>query len=360
MKLLFFISSMGSGGAERVMAVLTNALARKGYNVTIGVLTQNPPFYDLEPSIKVEHFQFNKRSGAFGRLKNRLNLLTFIRQLSKKEKPDIIISFIYKLNTEVLLSTRFLDIPVIASEHNTLDTSMTFIEKVQRFQVSKLANIVTILTEHDFKFLGDKIPQKVVMPNPLPFKPIEEYNDDREKRILAVGSVVRYKHKGLDNLVKIWVQIADKYPDWKLQVAGGYDENSLKILKSIELESGISNKIDFLGQVKDIKRLMYHSSIFVLASRWEGFPMVLMEAMSQGCTCVSYDLVSGPNEMIIHGYDGLLIENQNKSEMASGLMDLMDNASKRRSLAMNAIKSIEKFSVDNIVQKWEELFKKVL
>ncbi|WP_343563042.1 glycosyltransferase family 4 protein [Sphingobacterium sp.] len=360
MKLLFFISSLGGGGAERVMSVVTNELDRRGYSVTLAIMDGKAPFYELNKSINVKYFPFRKGRNIYEKLKNRYKLISYIRQLSKDERPDVIISFIYKMNTKVLLGTRFLGIPIIASEHNTLDTKMSKYEWFQRFQVSRLADKLTILTQHDFEYLKGRLKNKIIMPNPLSFNPIEEYNEEREKVILAVGSIKRYYHKGFDNLVEIWARIADKYPDWKLQIAGGFDTQSLNYLKQIEEDRGINNKINFLGQVKDMAELLRRSSIFILSSRWEGFPMVLVEAMSQGCTSISYDLVSGPNEMMTHNFDGILVKNQQKEEMMNELVELIENSEKRKCLAENAIKSVNRFSVKKIVDRWEKLFQEVL
>lgn len=359
MKLLFFISSLGSGGAERVMSVITNELANRGYDITLAIMTKSPQFYSLHPKIKVKEFPFQYGKNIFGKVKNRFNFLRFIRMLSVNEKPDVIISFIYQMNTSVLLSTLFLNTPVIACEHNTLDRKMSFIEKLQRFYISKLADKLTVLTNHDFNFIGSRLSNKVVMPNPLPFDPVEILPVQKEKVVVAVGSIKRYKHKGFDNLVEIWSIIGNKFPDWKLKIAGGFDDESIGFLKSLEIKYNNENKIEFLGQVRDITTLLQRSSVFILTSRWEGFPMVLMEAMSQGCACISYDLISGPNEMITHGVDGILVENQNKEEMIRQLSILMESQEKRQFLAINATKSIKRFSVESIINKWEKVLTQV-
>lgn len=360
MKLLFFISSLRGGGAERVMSVITNELANRGYAVTLAVMGGGgSSFYELNPSIKIKSFPFKRGKNSCQKLINRFKLLSFIRNLSKEEKPDVIISFIYQMNTKVLLSTRFLGIPVIVSEHNTLDKKMSMYENLQRFHISKLASKLTILTHHDFNFLGERLKNKVVMSNPLSFKPTELYDRNREKIILAVGSIKRYRHKGFDNLVEMWGQIADKYPDWKLQIAGEFDAKSLNYLNILEESKDIKNKIHYLGQVKNMTDLLKTCSIFILSSRWEGFPMVLVEAMSQGCACISYDLVSGPNEMMTHNFDGVLVKNQDKQEMIKELTILVENQEKRWFLADNAIKSVNQFSVEKTADRWEALFDEV-
>ena len=351
---------MAGGGAERVMAVLVNELARRGHDVTLAIFSEAQPYYKIDNKVKIKHFSVKKGNNVLGKINSRLGLYSSIRKLSKREKPDAIISFIYQTNTRVLLNTLFLGIPVIVSEHNTLNQKKPILDRIQRFQISKLADKLTILTEYDYRFIHPKLKNKVVMPNPLSITAINEYNINREKVILAVGNTHKYKQKGLDNLIEIWSSIADKYPEWKLRIAGSYNTDSISYLKSIEQKQNTKNKIQYLGQVKDMKSLYRDSSIFILPSRWEGFPMALLEAMSQGCTCISYDLVTGPNEIITDGFDGILVKDQNIEEMTSKLIMLIEKSDKREKLAKEAIKSINQFSMEKIVDRWESLLSDVI
>lgn len=124
--------------------------------------------------------------------------------------------------------------------------------------------------------------------------------------------------------------------------------------------SPIKKQIIFTGYRNDVKELMANSEIFILSSRHEGLPLVLIEAMSQGMACISYDCISGPSEIIDSGINGLLIDNQNKEEMIENLKNLIVDDKLRNKLRQNSIKSLDRFSIDNIGNQWEDLFKKIV
>lgn len=360
MKLLFFIGSMRGGGAERVMAVLTDELAKRGHEITLVVMSSYPSYYKLNKEVKLIQFDNRVNNSLFGKIKYKLKSYFFIRQKIIKINPDVVIPFMYSLITPVLISSLFLKTPVIASEHMTFDKEMSFRLRFKRLYLNKLADRVTVLTEHDFNYIGNRLRNKVVMPNPLPYKPIDEFSNKREKIILAAGNIDRYYHKGFDNLIKIWGKIAKQYPDWKLHIAGNGSEDSMAKLYELANEYDLSNQFVLLGQVKELDKQFRESSIFVLSSRYEGLPMVLLEAMSQGCTCISYDCKTGPREIISNNINGILVEDQNIDDMTLALSDLIENEDKRERLATEAIKSVNRFSVENITDRWELLFNDVI
>lgn len=355
MKLLFFIGSMRGGGAERVMAVLTDELAKRGHEITLVVMSSYPSFYKLNKDVKLIQFDNRVNNSLFGKIKYKLKSYFFIRQKIKKINPDVVIPFMNSLITPVLISSLFLNIPVIASEHTTFDREMSFWLRFKRFYINRLADKVTVLTQYDYNYIGTRLKNKIVMPNPLSFEPIREYNEERKKYIIAAGNVNRIHNKGFDNLIKIWGKIANKYPEWKLLIAGGGNDENIRKLRELANEYNVNSQFELLGQVKDLDKKLRESSIFVLSSRYEGLPMVLLEAMSQGCTCISYDCKTGPREIISNNINGILVEDQNMDDMTLALSDLIENEDKRERLATEAIKSVDRFSVKNITDKWERL-----
>ncbi|MDD2496173.1 MAG: glycosyltransferase family 4 protein [Tissierellia bacterium] len=356
MKLLFFIGSMRGGGAERVMAVLTDELAKRGHDVTLVVMSSYPSFYKLNKDIKLIQFNDRVNNRFFGKIKYKLKSYIFIRQNIKKLNPDVVISFMLSLNAMVLISSIFLKEPIIVSEHSTFDIKLPLKKRFQRFYLNKLADRVTVLTFHDYNFIGTRLKNKIVMPNPLSFVPLAKYNEDRKKNIIAAGSIDRFHGKGFDSLIKIWGKIANKYPEWKLLIAGGGNDENIRKLRELANEYNVNSQFELLGQVKNLDERFRESSIFVLSSRYEGFGMVLIEAMSQGCACISFDCTAGPREIINNNVDGILVEDQNMDAMTLALSDLIENEDKRERLATEAIKSVDRFSVKNIADKWERLF----
>ncbi|MCG2461178.1 glycosyltransferase, partial [Flavobacteriaceae bacterium F89] len=215
---------------------------------------------------------------------------------------------------------------------------------------------VTILTNYDLEYFSKKNKNVIVMPNPCPFEIIKKSNlpKMRNKEILAVGNLDRYHHKGFDNLIIIAAKVLADNPDWKLRIVGG-GEKGLEFLKDKSIELGVGDKIIFSGFRKDVKKIMASTEIFILSSRFEGLPMGLMEAMSQGMCCISYDCISGPSDIVTHNVNGILIEDQNIDDMITGLNNLIKNDELRMQFRNNAPKSLDKFSIQNIGLKWEKL-----
>lgn len=355
-RLLFFIYTLLSGGAERVMVIICNELVERGYEIHLATNLQLPFAFQLDQRIELHGLIIGEQKKSKGFL-DYFKLNKNIRRISKKVNPDIIISFNHILNVHVLMSTVGLRIPVISSEHITFEKKHLLHEYIIRYWINRLAAKIIILTQHDYKFLGNKLPSKTVIENPLSF-PIFKHNNNKQRRknILAVGNIDRWEHKGFDNLIKIWSKLSNQYPDWVLEIAGNGSIENFNYLKQLATDYHVLSKIKFLGLQKDIDKLMQKSSIFVLTSRYEGFPMVLCEAMSQGCACISFDCISGPGEIISNNISGMLIRNQDFKEMEEQLNNLIENENLRNLLSKNALIEIERLSPNYIVDKWINVF----
>lgn len=360
MKIDFVISSLTPGGAERVLVLMANSLARNINNeVSVIVLYKTDEAYTLDNSIKKIQLTQSKFIPTFT-LDSIVSLTKYY--LNKLHRPDVLISFSTSTNFIAIIVAKLLSIKIIAQEHISFSGysgDNDFIAKITRKYLYKIADIVTVLTSYDvshYKKLGVNV---CVMPNPCSFKPITENFHPRDKVILAVGSLDRFHHKGFDNLIRIITPILEKYPDWGLKIAGSGDKG-LEYLKDLAKERNILDKIIFTGFTQDISGLMHDSSIFILTSRFEGLPMVLLEAMSQGMACIAYDCVTGPSDIINNNENGLLIENQNIEEMQRGLLELIENKELRLKLANKGIKSLDVFDIAEITKRYEQLFNKLV
>lgn len=358
MRLLFFISSLNGGGAERVMANLCNELAGSKDEIHLATYIKTPFAYTLNSTIVV-HDLYPSGKGGSNPIQNRIKILRRVKKISNEVRPDIIISFMHQMNAFVLVATVGMKIPVIASEHTTFDKHHTFPEYIMRFWINRLAKKITILTQYDYDFLGASLPAKVVIPNPLSF-PIYKEHTPRKNNILAVGSLDRWKIKGFDNLIGVWGAIAQHYPDWTLDIAGTGSKSSIDYLSDLCKKNNVRDRVNFIGFQPNIDRIMREASIFTLSSRFEGFGMVLAEAMSQGCACISFDCISGPREIIVHGQSGILVENQNLKELEKAIVTLINNKTLRLELSAKAVKDVEKFLPEKITEQWREVFHELL
>lgn len=357
MKLLFFISSLKGGGAERVLSTVCNELAKRGHEVYLATNLNAPVVYDLEKRIHTMQL-FPEKHLERGTIKRYIIFYRRLKHIVKEVKPDVIVSFMSGLNVHVILSTLGLKIPIIASEHFTFDTKHSLFKYISRFHVNKLATKVVLLTQYDYDFLGTRLANKVVIPNPMSY-PVFMGRSVRKKNVLAAGSLDRWKHKGFDNLLKVWSKVSPHFPDWTLEIAGGGKEINLNYLKKMSEDLKVSQNVSFLGFQSDLKSVFQQTSVFILSSRHEGLPMVLIEAMSQGCACLSFDCVSGPREIINHGVSGMLVENQDLEQMEQALYSLLANEELRERFSENAINDTERFSTSKIVDRWEEILTEV-
>jgi GalNAc-alpha-(1->4)-GalNAc-alpha-(1->3)-diNAcBac-PP-undecaprenol alpha-1,4-N-acetyl-D-galactosaminyltransferase len=360
-KLIFVIDSLISGGAERVMSVLANKFSEDGYDTTIISKAHISSFYKLESRVKLVYLKTkvnykNKATILFSRIRLYFDLYNYL----KVTRPDVVIPFMTNTNGTVIIICKLLDLKVIASEHNNFRKnrgafSDLFIKRV----IYPHANLLTVLTERDKnEYYGRFMKNVTVMPNPLPLDPVENANPMfREKIILSVGELSRWNQKGFDLLLDIYAQIAPKYPEWKLVIAGS---GNPEYLSGRIQKLGLCGSVSLIGEVTDIQTLMRKSSIFTLSSRWEGLPMVLLEAMSQGMACIAFDCFTGPRELITNRMNGILIEDRNINRFVSGLEELLDDQDLRLNLGTKAIETSKNYLPGKIMEKWIHLVKNTL
>ena len=190
--------------------------------------------------------------------------------------------------------------------------------------------------------------------NPLPFLP-EKQSNLENKQVIAVG---RYMpQKGFDRLIDAWKIVSQKHPDWVLKIYGdGMRDklqeqiNRLNIKQSCVLEHSVS----------DIVEKYCESSIFTLSSRFEGFGMVIIEAMACGVPPVSFDCPCGPKDIIEDKKNGLLVPNGDVLTLADKICFLIENKDIRKTMGNEAKKSVQKFQIDRIASQWKNLFENIV
>lgn len=363
MKIDFIISALSSGGAERVAALVANNLAKNKSN-EISIITfydEMETDYPLDPAINRVKLKSPKFITNYT-IKNFTRLIKHYK--NKDNRPDVIISYITLTNLLAITVAKLYSIKIIAQEHNSYLRYMDGRKRLSNFTkkyVYKFADVVTVLTSFDIDFYEKHGVSTFVMPNPCSFEPLKNNGHTREKSLLAVGNLTRYHHKGFDNLIELIAPIVKENPDWKLKIAGtGDGDVGLNHLKTIARDNNILDKIEFLGFIQNIAEVMHKSSIFVLSSRFEGLPMVLLEAMSQGMACISFNCKTGPSDIIEHNNNGLLIEDQNMKMMQDGLKSLINDPELRSRLSENGMKSLNKFSISHVTMLYENLIRKIV
>ena len=349
MKVLFYISTISFGGAERVTVNIANELSKRGYDIYIIIDKQIENSYDLYNNIHLIKLNSNKKEVVENLKKQLISI-----------KPDVIIGVLPYAFERLLNANKDLNIPIIASDHSNFHFFHNEHHKFIRTELYNSADVTTVLTKTDYEYMKDRLHNMKVMYNPLTFpRLVEPVN--KEKKILCMGRLNAWKLKGFDTMISIWGNIARRFPDWTLVIAGDdKDSGDMEKLKWMAENAGITNHIQFLGWVKDVDKLMQRCSIFALPSRTEGFPCVLLEAMSQGCAPIAFSIGGNINEIITNDIDGYVVPDGNLTLFVAKLCKLMKYKDERDRLSQNAIKSMERFEIDKIGDEWEKLLTDVV
>ena len=364
MKLLYITNGIhGSGGLERVLSIKASYLAEH-YNYEVTILTLNSDgkdlFYDFSPKIK---FYDVKASG--NPISYFLSYRKGINKALKNVIPDVISVCDDGLKGMLFPLIFGKKIPVIYERHVSKQienkTDNLSFKEILMFKIvfcfmiygGKKFNKFVVLTKGNLDEWN--LDNLIVIANPLPFNPAVQ-SSLMNKKILAVGK--QSFQKGYDRLLKIWKIVQRKHPDWELDIYGNLNQ-SLGLEKKAE-DLGVSKTVSFYPPVRNIQEKYKNSSIYVMSSRFEGFGMVLIEAMSFGVPCISFNCPHGPADIIKNGQDGFLIENDDIEDFANKIIQLIENENQRKEMGLNAKEKIKQFYPETIAKQWDTLFKSLL
>lgn len=358
MKLLYIVPKLNNeGGVARVLSLKLNYLIEKfGYEVH--VLTQNqgsfPLFYSFHEKI-VFHDMILE-----GTIFNFFN--SFRKSLKSKIQdiqPDVIIVCDNGLKAYIIPFILPDGIPIIFECHGSKfieekPLKSDFISKnesllkykIKDFSANKFSKLVA-LSDESLKEWNVK--NGLVIANPCWIQN-DIVADLKSQKVIAVAR--NSYEKGLDRLLVIWQKVVAKYPDWILDIYG----ESTTDLRSVVLELGMESNVNLNEPVKNISEKYLATSLYIMTSRTEGFPMVLLEAMASGLPCVAYDCQSGPRAIIDEGVNGFLVEDGNVDSFVKKLELLIEDENLRMKMGSNAKESMRKYEIDGIMQQWKTLF----
>ncbi len=361
MKILFYIGSLGKGGAERVISNLANYLVNDNEVIIMTDLKRNSKYklnenvtiFSLDKDDNVLKFKIFKIFNNIKRLKNMNKTLN-------KIKPDAIISFLPNPSYRILLLKRIIKVPVIISVRN--DPNAEYNNFIKKFLVKVLysrANGFVFQTEEARNWFSKKIQDKsAIIPNPInPDFICEPYKGEREKTIINIGRLAQQKNQKL--LIDAFYEIQKKYPDYILKI---YGEGKLreKLEEQIN-ELKLENKVFLMGIKDNIKEEIYKAGMFVLSSDFEGMPNTLMEAMALGLPCISTDCpCGGPKFLIKDKENGLLTEVGNKEELIDAIKYIINNQNEAKKMGNNANKICKILNPNLINDKWKKYIEDII
>lgn len=352
MRIAILVYSLTGGGAERVAALWAKGFAERGHQVMVVVYNDLLPVsYALPRDVQLRRVVSHKSNGIL----RVLDRMWKLRRLLRQEKSELVIDVIPSL--ERILSRVGLGCYNISTEHDSFERPDNAEEKLEwftKFYVNRLYDQVTVLTQADKDVIGRRLRHVTVMPNPLALE-LAPSVPPKEKIVLAVGRKDSWHYKGFDILIKAWSQISADAAGWRLQIVGGSDGSGQAILEGLCQECGVGDTVDFPEFQNDILPYYQRAGIFVLSSRYEGFGLVLIEAMSQGCACIACDYKGRQSEIISNGVDGVTCEPDNVDALAKALRLLINDEDKRRLLQENAIHRAADYKLDRIMERWERV-----
>ncbi|HLC17196.1 MAG TPA: glycosyltransferase family 4 protein [Thermodesulfovibrionia bacterium] len=357
-RLSLIISSLLGGGAERILSTMANYWADKGWQITLMTLVDEheAQCYKLDPAVNC-HAVGIASSGPnpMFRFSNVQRVLR-LRHAICQSHPHGVISFLDTVNVLTLITTVGLPFPVIVSERtNPEKYPIGLIWKLLRLMTYPRAARIVVQTERVQACFPGFIRKGIsVIPNPIVVPPSDPHDVEKRStnhRLIAMGRLVRLK--GFDILLQAFARIKAKYPDWSLTILG---EGVLRPeLESMRDALGLAGSVQLPGRVENPYDHLKEADIFILPSRFEGFPNALCEAMACGLPVIAADCLSGPREITGNGSCGILFPPDNVDALASAMDSLMADINKRKALAQLSLTAAASFHIDTIMAMWEQI-----
>jgi len=375
MKLIYLIAgTYRAAGMERVLANKANAWVKDGYEVLIVTTDQRgqAPAFEMDSRIRMVDLGINYEDNNGGSFINKLihypakqiKHKKALSNLLKREKADIVVSMFCndasfvpslakKNGAKSVLEIHFSRYKRIQYGRTGIWAIADKLRSKNDLRTVKRFDKFVVLTEEDKGYWGN-LHNITVIPNARTFTVDTPATLD-SKTVIAVG---RYNfQKQFESLIDAWKLLAKEFSDWTLRLAGDGEERTF--LERRIADYGLQDKI-ILGPEKDMRSAYLGASILAMSSRFEGLPMVLLEAQACGLPIVSYACKCGPKDVVTDGVDGFLVEEGNVTDLADKLFTLMNDVNLRKKMGKAAYKASTRFDEKVIMDKWKALFEELL
>ena len=370
MKLLYCIAgTCHSGGMERVLANKANYLARHGYEVVIVTTDQRglPPFFPLDGQIRCIDLGINYEENNGKPFANKLLHYPLKQYRHKKrlaaileqEKPDVTISmfcndagFITRINdgSKKVLEIHFSKFKRLQYNRKGLWRLADLWRSRQDEKTVRRFDKFVVLTEEDKGYWGN-LPNITVIPNANTFATSQAAALEN-KKVIAIG---RYTYqKGFERLIEAWNILSPEFPGWKLDIIGNGEERDK--LQDLIHAYHLDGQVTLVSPTKSIDKVYLDASLLAMSSRYEGLPMVLLEAQAFGLPIVSFACKCGPKDIVTDGETGFLAAENDIKGLAQQMAKLMENTQLRKQMGRKAKEASRRYAEDAVMAKWMELF----
>ncbi len=361
MRIALLISSLGPGGAERVMAVLANGLAARGHSVRLITLAgREHDFYVLDRHVERCALGLTGDStGKLGAVLANVRRLTALRRAILAATPDTVLSFVTRMNILTIMACAGLPTHLVISERvDPASHGEAAAWNVLRWWTYRRAAHVVVQTEAIARWFRARLPHPervAVIPNPAtpPGEPRRAGPRPAQPYLLGAGRLV--PQKGFDLLIRGFCLAAATLPDFKLIIAGEGGESHA--LRELANSLGRGSAVIFVGAVHNLAELMRGATAFVLSSRYEGFPNVLLEALACGVPTIATDCPGGVREILDDGRCGVLVPCEDPQALGTAMARLAVDAELRRTLAHLGSLAVKRYELAGVLDAWEAVLR---
>lgn len=371
-KIIFHINSMGKGGAERVVSILTEYFAKDGYDVLVATLWRAEEEYALDGSVKRINLGDAWQDQRMGRLERAVRRFLDLRKLLIREKPDLVISFCNKANFRCAYAMAGMKIPLITSVRNDPRVDYLPYRRSMKRMEKKAAGCVFQTTDAKSCFSEAFQKKSKVIWNPVDERYLKREENARTRSgetqteeklkhdIITVGRISEQKNQLL--LIKAFDRIKEQFPEYQVKIYGEESEaGRAELLKKAIKERKLEEQVHLMGQSSRLEKEIADAALFVLPSDYEGMPNALIEAMVLGLPVISTDCpCGGPAELIENGISGLLVAVGDEEGLAEAMMRVLKDRSFAETLGKNAGRLIEKVSPLKIYEEWKDYVTEII
>jgi glycosyltransferase involved in cell wall biosynthesis len=359
------------GGIERVLANKVNYFVKElNYEVHIITTEQkgHPPCYEIDSEVVLHDLAIN-----YNRKKSYFNPVNFTKipnhfiSLKRKIKainPNVIvvcnfafdfyfIPYIYPQITKIkeFHSSRYFDFKKRLENKSLVSNAFN---KINDYIESKYHYLVLLTPDEKDYYKSNNL---IVIPNAIDVHTGKIANTANSKKVISAGRIAPVK--GFEKLILAWGLVVKKHPDWVLEIYGFGERDYVKTLENLISSLNMNNTIILCGSTNDIHEKMLESSMYVMTSETECFPMVLLESMSNGLPIVSFDCPNGPRNIFTNNVDGILVEQNNIEALVKAIMTLIEHPKKRMLFGENGQNNVAKFNTKSVMDCWVNLFNDV-